>query len=136
MARFGFVTWDGGGNVPPAVGLALGLQARGHEVVFVGYEAQRTSLEGRGLPFARLPRTGRFDIYSSSDPGQRIAGLMANVWASPEHLDDVPDSLAATSADVLVVDFSMQGALAVCCPLWRADRGPGPLGHCGPHPGS
>ena len=22
MARFAFVTWDGGGNVPPAVGIA------------------------------------------------------------------------------------------------------------------
>jgi MGT family glycosyltransferase len=37
---------------------------------------------------------------------------MANVWACPEHLDDLPDAVAATSAEVLVVDFSMHGALA------------------------
>ena len=112
MTRFGFVTWDGGGNVPPAVGLAQGLVARGHEAVFIGYEVQRTSVERRGLPFLALNRAGEFDIYATGAPGQRIAGLTANVWASPDHLDDLPDALAATAADVLVVDFSMQGALA------------------------
>ena len=112
MTRYAFVTWDGGGNVSPAVGIAQGLAARGHDVVFIGYEVQRPHFEGRQLPFVALRRTGGFDIYASSDPGQRITGLMANVWASPDHLDDIPDALAATSSDVLVVDFSMQGALA------------------------
>jgi MGT family glycosyltransferase len=112
MTRFGFVTWDGGGNVPPAVGIAQGLVARGHDVVFIGYEVQRKRFEQRRLPFVALRRSGGFDIYATSDPGGRIAGLMANVWVNPEHLDDLPDALAATSPDVLVVDFSMQGALA------------------------
>ena len=112
MTRFAFVTWDGGGNVPPAVGIAQGLATRGHDVVFIGYEVQRKRFEERGLPFVALRRSGEFDIYATSDPAQRIAGLMANVWASREHLDDVPDAVAATSSDVLVVDFSMQGALA------------------------
>ena len=112
MTRYAFVTWDGGGNVSPAVGIAQGLAARGHDVVFIGYEVQRPHFEGRQLPFVALRRTGGFDIYATSDPGQRITGLMANVWASPDHLDDIPDALAATSSDVLVVDFSMQGALA------------------------
>jgi MGT family glycosyltransferase len=112
MTRFAFVTWDGGGNVPPAVGIAQGLVARGHDVVFIGYEVQRKRFEQRRLPFVALRRSGAFDIYSTSDPGGRIAELMANVWVNPEHLDDLPDALAATSSDVLVVDFSMQGALA------------------------
>ena len=112
MTRFAFVTWDGGGNVPPAVGIAQGLVARGHDVVFIGYEVQRKRFEQRRLPFVALRRTGGFDIYATSDPGGRIAGLMANVWVSPEHLDDLPDAVAATSPDVLVIDFSMQGALA------------------------
>lgn len=112
MTRFAFVTWDGGGNVPPAVAIAQGLLNRGNEVVFIGYEAQRTRFQERGLSFVALRRTGLFDIYATSDPGARIAGLLANVWVSPEHLDDIPDAVAATSPDVLVVDFSMQGALA------------------------
>jgi MGT family glycosyltransferase len=112
MTRFAFVTWDGGGNVPPAVGIAQGLVARGHDVVFIGYEVQRTRFEERQLLFVALRRSGGFDIYATADPAGRIAGLMANVWVSPEHLDDIPDAVAATSPDVLVVDFSMQGALA------------------------
>jgi MGT family glycosyltransferase len=112
MTRFAFVTWDGGGNVTPAVGMAQELVSRGHDVVFIGYEVQRKRFEGKGLKFVALRRSGQFDIYGVSDPAERIAGLMANVWACPEHLDDVPDAVAATSADVLVVDFSLHGALA------------------------
>jgi MGT family glycosyltransferase len=112
MTRFAFVTWDGGGNVPPAVGIAQELASRGHDVVFVGYEVQRERLQAKGLTFVSLPRSGQFDIYGARAPAERVAGLVANVWACAEHLDDVPDAVAATSADVVVVDFSMQGALA------------------------
>ncbi|MHB8507953.1 MAG: glycosyltransferase [Candidatus Dormibacteria bacterium] len=117
MSRFAFITWDGGGNVPPAVGIAQELVSRGHDVVFIGYEPQRSRLQARGLRFVALPRSGGFDIYASSDPGERIAGLMANVWACPEHLSDIPDAVKATSSDVVVVDFLMQGALAAASSL-------------------
>jgi MGT family glycosyltransferase len=117
MTRFAFVTWDGGGNVTPAVGMAQELVSRGHDVVFIGYEVQRKRFEGKGTEFVALRRSGQFDIYRTGDPAERIAGLMANVWACPEHLDDVPDAVAATSADVLVVDFSMHGALASAAKL-------------------
>jgi MGT family glycosyltransferase len=112
MTRFAFVTWDGGGNVPPAVGIAQELTSRGHDVVFIGYEVQRESFERKGMEFVALRRSGQFQIYGTSDPTQRIAGVIANVWACPEHLHDVPDAVAATSTDVLVVDFAMHGALA------------------------
>jgi MGT family glycosyltransferase len=112
MTRFGFVTWDGGGNVPPAVGMAQELASRGHDVVFIGYEVQRKSFESKGFRFVALRRIGEFDIYGATDVPERIAGMVANVWASPDHILDVPDAVAATSADVLIVDFAMHGALA------------------------
>jgi len=112
MTRFAFATWDGGGNVPPAIGIAQELISRGHDVVFIGYEVQRQFFQAKGYSFSVLPRSGLFDTYRTSVPAERIAGLLANVWASPEHLEDIPDALAATSADVLIVDFSLQGALA------------------------
>jgi MGT family glycosyltransferase len=112
MTRFAFATWDGGGNVPPAIGIAQELRSRGHDAVFIGYEVQRQRLEAKGYSFHVLPRSGQFDIYRTSVPAERLAGLLANVWASAEHLEDIPDAVAATSADVLVVDFSLQGALA------------------------
>lgn len=112
MTRFAFVTWDGGGNVPPAVGIAQELASRGHDVFFVGYEVQRNRIETKGLKFISLRRSGQFDIYGVVSPPERIAGLMTNVWASAEHLDDVPDAVESTGADVVVIDFMMQGALA------------------------
>ena len=111
MANIAFVTWDGGGNLPPAVGMAQALAARGHRVRFFGYEVQRARIEAQGLAFSALKRTGDFDKLRAP-PDERRAALLRQVWACPEHLDDVPDALAAHPADVLVVDFLMHGALA------------------------
>ena len=117
MTRFGFVTWDGGGNVPPAVGMAQELASRGHDVVFIGYEVQRKRLEAKGFGFFALPRIGQFDIYGATDIPQRIAGMVANVWASPDHVLDVPDAVAAMSVDALIIDFAMHGAMAAAARL-------------------
>src|SRR3981081_4378865 len=102
MRRFTFVTWDGGGNLSPAVGIAQELIARGNEVRFLGYVPQRTAIEGRGLTFTALARSGNFDLYAERAPEQRLPAIIRNVWASPEHLDDIPDALAAQPADVLI----------------------------------
>ncbi|GAC1638635.1 MAG: glycosyltransferase [Candidatus Dormibacteraceae bacterium] len=112
MTCFTFVTWDGGGNVPPAVGIAQELVARGNEVRFLGYLPQRAAIEGRGLDFSALSRSGDFDLYGERATEQRLPAIIRNVWACPEHLMDIPDALAAHPTDVLVVDFLMQGALA------------------------
>src|ERR1700682_136459 len=112
MTRFTFVTWDGGGNLPPAVGIAQELVARGHAVGFLGYLPQQAAIEARGLAFAALPRSGNFDLYGERAPEKMLPAIIRNVWACPEHLIDIPDALAAHPADVLVVDFLMQGALA------------------------
>src|ERR1700674_5161685 len=112
VARFTFLTWDGGGNLPPAVGIAQELIARGNEIRFLGYLSQQAAIEARGLAFSALHRSGNFDLYGERAPEQRLPAIIRNVWACPEHLDDIPDALAAHPADVLIVDFLMQGALA------------------------
>ena len=56
MADLLFVTWDGGGNVPPAVGIAQELQRRGHAVRFVGHARQHDSLAAAGFDVARDAR--------------------------------------------------------------------------------
>ena len=111
MAKFAFVTWDGGGNVSPAIGAAQELRLRGHDVVFAGYETQRKRFEAQGFPFIPLRRSGSFDIYHPRRPAERIP-FIANVWACPAHLDDIADAVEETSADALIVDFMLQGALA------------------------
>lgn len=37
MSNLLFTTWDGGGNVPPALGIAGELQLRGHRVRVMGH---------------------------------------------------------------------------------------------------
>jgi len=112
MTRFAFVTWDGGGNLPPAVGIAQELAARGNSVRFLGYEVQRSGIEARGFDFSALPRSGSFDAYMITPPADRLAALVRNVWCCPEHLQDIPAALGEHPADVLMVDFLLNGALA------------------------
>lgn len=112
MARLTFVTWDGGGNVAPAVGIAQELASRGHEVRFAGYEQQRIRFEALAFEFSPLRRSGGFDIDPAQAPLERLAAVTRNVWACPEHPDDLTDLVAENPTDLVVVDFSMQGALA------------------------
>ncbi len=51
MADILFVTWDGGGNLPPAIGIAAELQRRGEGVRMLGHEQLRSTIEGAGLRF-------------------------------------------------------------------------------------
>ena len=51
MSNFLFVTWDGGGNVPPALGIAAELQQRGHRVRVMGHPVQHAEVKGMGLDF-------------------------------------------------------------------------------------
>jgi MGT family glycosyltransferase len=111
MTRFAFATWDGGGNVSPAIGVAQELRLRGHDVVFAGYETQRKRFEAQGFALYALRRSGSFDIYHPHRVAERVP-FIANVWACPAHLDDIPDALEEIFADALVIDFMMQGALA------------------------
>lgn len=117
MTRFAFATWDGGGNLPPAVGIAQELASRGHQVEFIGYEVQRRGFEERGFAFSALRRSGHFDIYGGADPAQRLPGLIRHVWACDEHLEDICDAVRDTAADVVIIDFSMNGALAAATQL-------------------
>ena len=101
MTRFAFVTWDGGGNLPPAIGIAQELAARGHSVRFLGYEVQRETIKGLGFELSVLRRSGNFDAFVGVEPDQRLAALIRNVWACPEHLQDIPDALTEHPADLL-----------------------------------
>ena len=111
MANFAFVTWDGGGNVGPAIGIAQALAARGHRSHFFGYARQAGRFEAAGLAFSTLGRNGDFDVHAVP-PEQRLAALLRHVWACPEHLQDLPAALDGFPADLMLVDFLMQGALA------------------------
>ena len=73
MAEILFVTWDGGGNVPPAVGIAEELAARGHRVRFMGHARQAPSFASAGSTSPasppRVPSTRPCRRRRSPGPG-------------------------------------------------------------------
>ena len=48
MARILAVTWDGGGNVPPMLGIAGELQRRGHQIRVLGHPRQVAMVASAG----------------------------------------------------------------------------------------
>jgi len=101
-----FVTWDGGGNVPPAVGMATELQARGHHVRFVGHARQHDSLVAAGFDVAPTREARPFSPLDDNSPityvrtfGDRGLGR------------DVTAALADQPADLVVVDCLLFGVM-------------------------
>src|SRR5579862_5471476 len=109
MARYLFLTWDGSGNQTPELGAAQALRARGYEVIFAGYESQRPRIEAQGFRFTVLERANA--ALSLPAKGDLLAEMIAGVWATPTHLEDVPDVVAREAPDLLVIDCLLFGAL-------------------------
>ena len=107
MARFLFITWHGGGNVPPAVGIAQELIARGHTVTFAGYESQRQRIMDRGFPFTCIDTRNWMDLPLE----QRLSGMLNQVLVCPDHLRQVPELVTREPVDAVIVDCMMSIAL-------------------------
>ena len=58
MGRILFVTWDGGGNVPPVLALADRLRSRGHAVRAMGSACLAERFAERDVPYVARGRAG------------------------------------------------------------------------------
>jgi UDP:flavonoid glycosyltransferase YjiC (YdhE family) len=103
MARFLFLTFDGGGNHPPTIGIATEMQRRGHSVTVVGYETQRSRFQDAGLPFEVFPRTGSYVQASGQEMEIRMA-LLREI-ANPDQVTEVRELVA--DYDGILVDSLM-----------------------------
>ena len=110
MAEIVFVTWDGGGNLPPAVGIAGELVRRGHQVWFLGHERQRPSVEGAGFDFSCIsPCPSLFGDRTAVDAEGDRSNLGMFTDGGPGV--DLRELLGRQSADLLVIDGMSLGAL-------------------------
>ncbi|MBZ5737317.1 glycosyltransferase [Nocardioides mangrovi] len=101
-----FVTWDGGGNVPPAVALAHELVGRGHSVRFLGHPTQTATLAATGLDVVPSHHLRPFD--SARDySALRMLGTFADRGTGRDLLGAVADR----PADLVVVDALAFGAM-------------------------
>ncbi|MEO6511862.1 MAG: nucleotide disphospho-sugar-binding domain-containing protein [Nocardioides sp.] len=107
MAEIVVVTWDGGGNVPPAVGIATELKRRGHTVRFAGHPGQHAALTAAG--FEVVPaREAR--AFSAVDENSVLT--MVKTFGDRGLGRDVKAALADRPADLVVVDCMLFGVMA------------------------
>ncbi|MGU3644918.1 glycosyltransferase [Microbacterium sp. C23T] len=106
MARYVFVTWDGGGNRMPTITIARALVERGHDVRVLGHDSQASAYRAAGLPFTAFASAPGFVL----DP--RPAGLF-RLFTDTGLADDTVALLAAFPADVVVVDCTLFAVMDV-----------------------
>lgn len=106
MSNILFVTWDGGGNVPPALGIAAELQQRGHRVRVMGHPVQHAQIDGLGLAFTGFQTARAFKATNKSTPID-----YANVFGDRAMGRDVVAEIRREPADLVIVDCILFGAM-------------------------
>lgn len=106
MSELLFVTWDGGGNVPPLLALAGELRARGHGVRVMGHPRQAGAVAAAGLRFAPFPSAAAFCSTDQNSP-LRLVGLFGDKVMGR----DVVAELRTRPADLVVVDCLLFGVM-------------------------
>lgn len=118
-----FVTWEGGGNVPPVLGTARRLVERGHRVRVLAEPCLRDAVEGVGaafVPYAEhFTRTDRgavlMEDWKASNPAKAMLDTMDKVIFGPAEAtaQAVERALDEEAADALVVDWLLPVGVAV-----------------------
>jgi UDP:flavonoid glycosyltransferase YjiC (YdhE family) len=106
------VTWDGGGNLPPLVGLIEALVAAGHQVSSLAHRTQSAALTAAGA------RVLGYDRAPERDAGAADAG--GYEWLTVFDGAAGEDLAAATSKvapDVLLIDCMMPATLEAAAGL-------------------
>ena len=109
MAEILFVTWDGGGNVPPALGIGAELRRRGHGVRFLGHETQRTDITKAGFAFTAYPTAAAFSSADANPPPRMMALFSDRAMGS-----DVLAEVGRCPTDLVVVDCLLAGPMRAC----------------------
>ena len=106
MSSVLFVTWDGGGNVPPALGIAAELQHRGHRVRVMGHPAQHAQVTDWGLDATAFHSARPFTATDTSTPLDYVG-----VFGDRAMGRDVVEELRREPADLVVIDCILFGAM-------------------------
>lgn len=104
------ITWDGGGNLPPALGIGRELTRRGVRVRVLGNRVQRDAVVAAGLDFTPFTH-GRDHV--SAEPRGTVDGVLRLValFADRGIAADARALLADEPADAVIVDCLLWGAM-------------------------
>jgi MGT family glycosyltransferase len=124
VSRFLLATWDGGGVIPPELGLAAELVGRGHEVVVLSddtVEQEATEAGATFTPWRRAPQARARDAeralirdWEVKNPLAQVRQVGKLLFFGPAslHAADLSDAIGQCSPDVLIVDALLTGASA------------------------
>jgi MGT family glycosyltransferase len=124
VSRFLLATWDGGGTIPPELGLAAELVDRGHEVVVLSddtVEQEATEAGAAFTPWQQAPQARARDAeralirdWEVKTPLARVRQIGDLLFFGPAsfHAADLCDAIDHHSPDVLIVDALLTGASA------------------------
>ena len=111
MSSVLIVTWDGGGNVPPALGLAAALIDRGHRVVVLGHPSQRPEIEAAGaeaLIYGTLPS---WDPHALEGRAAFAVGYL-RLFTDRRFGVETREAIERIQPDAVVVDALLPAAIA------------------------
>jgi UDP:flavonoid glycosyltransferase YjiC (YdhE family) len=109
MAKFLWLNWSGGGNLPPSLGIARLLTEHGHTVVFAGRPEMVPRVAAAGFRAIELTQAyAQIDRYPQGSPMSRAACYLT----SPAVAEQVRDVVNAEAPDALIFDGMFPAALA------------------------
>ena len=112
MARILVVTWDGGGNVPPALELGRRMSARGHSVRVLGPPSIASRVEAAGCQFRRFSHVPALDCSPGRALEDQMELFLMGVLGGSGSGRDLLEEAERDAPDALVVDCMLLGALA------------------------
>jgi MGT family glycosyltransferase len=124
--NFLFTTWEGGGNVTPALVVVRKLIARGHDVRVMSEECNRREAEVAGARFiswGRAPsrkdrsrESQAFRDWAAATPQEGLLTVIRDMWCAPAlaYARDVIDELRREPADLVVTCEAMFGVMSGC----------------------
>ena len=121
--RFLLAMWEGGGNVPPELGVARQLVHRGHTVHILGDPTIEASADGAGCTFspwvraphrrALVPEQDPIKDWETTNPLALLRRARDHFIAGPaaDFAADTAEAIAAFHPDVVVPDAFLFGAM-------------------------
>ena len=109
--RFLIISWDGGGNVPPALNLGARLVHLGHQVRLLGWESMESRAAIAGLEFTAYPSVPPWPSGVTLQQAWKERVIPALL--GPGTRDDIRTEIKDFSPDVVVVDCMIGAGLEV-----------------------
>jgi UDP-glucoronosyl and UDP-glucosyl transferase len=109
--RFLIASWDGGGNVPPALNLGARLVHLGHRVRVLGWESMKSRADTVGLEFTVYPSVPPWPSGVTLQQGWKEHVIPA--LYGPGTRDDIRTEIEDFGPDVVVVDCMIGVGLEV-----------------------